>query len=242
MISYVTVPNLPQGRVTTALCGADFVSDYLEKIGIEVIRLNPSKRLHPSLSSHADMLCFHIGGESIISTDDIVYSDRVRVIYSSKALNDKYPDDVLFNCALIGDILVANPRTAAPEILDFAQKTGKTIVSVRQGYTKCSIAIVSERAAITSDRVIAEKLSARGIDVLKIGEGNIRLDGMSHGFIGGACAKLSCDSLLFAGDVLTHPDGERICSFAERYGCRCISMMDGELIDFGGFIPLVEEI
>ena len=160
---------------------------------------------------------------------------------SEKAAGEAYPDDVPLNSAFIGNCLFCNPRTIDPFILNYALKSGHTITSVRQGYTKCSIAIITESAIITADTIIAKKAKELKMDVLKIREGHIELSGFSYGFIGGCCGKISRDLMVFTGNIELHPDGKNIISFLRNYGIYAYSLSQEHILkDIGGIIPVAE--
>ena len=109
-----------------------------------------------------------------------------------------------------------------------------------QGYAKCSCAIINENTVITADRSIANALD-NFADVLLIKPGDIELPGYEYGFIGGCCGRLDKDKLAFYGDPYRHSSGREIVSFIEKHDCEPVSLKNGNLFDFGGFIPLFEE-
>ncbi len=78
-----------------------------------------------------------------------------------------------------------------------AMKNGIEIVDVKQGYTRCSTAVIGKNSAITADSTIYNALTKNGIDVLKIDSGSVRLDGYGYGFIGGACTMIDDDTVAF---------------------------------------------
>ena len=46
------------------------------------------------------------------------------------------------------------------------------------------------------------------------------------------------DTVVFFGDVNTHPDCREILDFISKYGMKHISLMDGLLTDIGGAVIL----
>lgn len=105
----------------------------------------------------------------------------------------EYPGDILF------DALAVNGRVYGKKgfVSRYILRENEVLVPVRQGYARCSVAMLSERCAVTSDRGLASVLSEDGISVLLIRSGYIRLDGYNTGFIGGAGGRLRGRSLLF---------------------------------------------
>ena len=69
-------------------------------------------------------------------------------------------------------------------------------ISSRQGYSRCSVCVVSDNAIITADEGICRSAEAHGVDVLKIRPGYIDPPGFDYGFIGGQASKFQTQSLL----------------------------------------------
>jgi hypothetical protein len=115
---------------------------------------------------------------------------------------------------------------------------GRKILNVKQGYSKCSIAVIGTDAAITSDTGIYNTLIANGIDVLKIDSGSIRLDGVSYGFIGGVSGLIAPDVLAVNGNIEAHPESEKIKEFCNKHGVSILSLNNEELYDIGSILPI----
>ena len=94
---------------------------------------------------------------------------------------------------------------------------------------------LSESAAITADRGMAEILKKHGIRATLIEHGGISLPPYEYGFIGGA-GEVHDGKLYFFGDVNTHPDKDKIMSAAESEGLTVISLCAGVLRDLGGIL------
>ena len=120
----------------------------------------------------------------------------------------------------------------------YLKKEGLEFINVKQGYTKCSIAVIDHKAVITSDYPIYRKLITLGIDVLLIESGYIRLDGYPYGFIGGTCGNLSGETIAFSGKFLNHPDRLKISNFLEKYSKKVLWLTDEIVTDIGTIINL----
>ena len=94
---------------------------------------------------------------------------------------------------------------------------------------------------ITSDAGLQRVYTRLGMDCLLIAPGAVELQGAGYGFIGGCCGFVDAGTLLFCGDLETHPDAEKIRSFARRYRVRPVSAFAGPLRDIGTIIPVVQE-
>lgn len=158
----------------------------------------------------------------------------------SRKLSSDYPEDCLLNCARFGHRIFCG-KQAAQEIEQYCHNTNVKIITVGQGYTRCSVCAVTENALITADEGLAKVAAAQNMDVLKIRAGWIELDGYDYGFIGGACGKLSRNTIAFVGEIEQHPDYENIRTFLKNYGIYAESLCGGPLRDIGGLIPLLEK-
>ena len=122
----------------------------------------------------------------------------------------------------------------------FLRTTGREMIQVKQGYAKCSVCFVTDRAFITEDPSIAHALEKRGADVLRIAPGDIYLSERHYGFFGGASGKLAKDRLAVAGSLAAHRDGRRIREFAQQNGVDIVELTNCPITDIGGILPLKE--
>ena len=212
----------------------------LEQHGARCLTIAPNTVLPEPVREHADMLVYDDGGELL--TYDASLADTLRLYgvactCPSIPLERDYPGCVRLNCLRVGGYLLANTKACAPEVLDSAHNQGLEIVHVRQGYARCSTAVLDDRAVITADSGIADSLSIRGVEVLRITPGHISLPGYDYGFIGGCCVRLG-DAMIVCGDIHRHPDGGQMIEFIESRGLRVECAGDGELFDFGGAVVI----
>lgn len=243
----VEMANLPKAKVSVCAVSAKAVEERaaLERLGIEVVAVEPSPLLAAPVSSHADMLLHHVGGEKLFAAQqNSAHCRRLRQLgfqlldCGTEPMGD-YPWDIPLNIAAIGSIAVIGKKCPESELTRLYRKT-KTCIEVSQGYARCSICIVADNAVITADGGIASALLNAEFDVLKISPGGIAIDGYDTGFIGGCCGLTAPDTLAFCGDVRLLKDGERIISFARERGVYIEKLTDGIPKDVGGILPLAE--
>ena len=220
----------------------------LRQEGFSPLLMPPATYLQSAVASHTDMLMF-LGFDRLFChrryyesntelIDKICKISGYALSISDEPTGEKYPSDVLFNAFAVGNKLICNTKTVSSLILDTARLEGFEIINVPQGYTKCSVCIVSESALITADRSIYE--ACRDFfDVLLISEGHISLPPYSYGFIGGA-AGAYLDKVYFCGSTETHPDGDRIKEFCKKHKKIAISLADSELQDVGSLFFIGE--
>ena len=252
-MNFLKCPNLPEKDVK--LCAvsekAGFAVSFLQERGIGVYKVAENPELPAPCSSHPDMrLCCLGDGYVLADCEGLVQElENIGLSASVPARRPKgsYPEDAVLNVLFLGKLLFCRAGTpkklgAAEEILQFAAEKGIDIHPVRQGYTRCSVCVVGEKAIITADPSISSAAEKAGVDVLRIQPGFISLPGYGYGFIGGCTGMLKPGLLAVCGRLESHPDGERILAFAHRYNVEILTIPtpDGNLWDIGGIIPLAE--
>lgn len=222
-------------------------AEALATLGVRVVRLPAFDQLDMPVKTHPDMLLRCIGTDLITSAayfalagatlSDLAEESGLHLVLSELAPRSPYPQDIVYNALVIGGYLFGNLPYLAPELLYAAKKAGLCPVRVRQGYTACSTAKVTENALITADKGMATAAWQNGIDALLISPGHIRLFGYPYGFIGGASGLLET-RLCFLGDITAHPDFPAIASFCHAYGIMPYSLSSAPLHDYGGILSI----
>ena len=236
--------NLPEMQVGTVCVNhrcSENIKNELTRLGISIIESPPADQMTSPVKNHADIVLHHLEGNRFVSEPSTYqyFKDafpEAEIICGKKILKDSYPDDCFYNVARISDDVFM--KVADDFILDFDNLNYTKKIYTRQGYCKCNICVVSEKAFITSDIGICKAGQDNGFDVLKIREGYIDIDGYEYGFIGGASGLVSDDTMVFCGDVLSHPDSERIKSFLRNYNIYIQCLSKEPLTDIGSVIPI----
>lgn len=246
MTDFIKNPNLPKNIVKTLICGTDDIRilNYFESRNIEVIRSDENNYVDPAVKSHTDMAVLHLGDNIIVvdkGQEALIGKLReigMEVYETAEIISGKYPRDVKLNFTIIGNNIFGNFRYIDSTVED--KLSGMNCFSVKQGYCKCSVLVLSETAAITDDESISRKMLEKGIDCLFISKGDICLDGHEYGFIGGASCKIGEDTVLFFGDITKHTDFISIDSFLSKHNCKYACTDNDALRDIGGAVPVLE--
>ena len=164
-----------------------------------------------------------------------VLENDYHVIQCGDHISGKYPENIALNVCVIGKNLIGKLDAVDKKVLDFCHNRGYQMIHVKQGYTKCSCAVVSDHALITADNGIYNSLKETKIDVLKIEEGRVGLSENVSGFIGGASGYVD-HKIYFTGNIKLHPDYQRINKFCEKHHTEIVSLSDKPLWDIGGII------
>ncbi len=176
--------------------------------------------------------------EQFNTTVEELISGDTKINYTKHGINEfKYPYCVMLNAAVVGINVFCNTKYTDKYLIGSLLAHNYNIIHVNQGYAKCSTAIVSYNAIITSDKGIASAAKSCGIDVLLISPRGIYLCEKYEGFIGGASVNLSKNKILFIGNIDLHTDGEKIRDFCLAHHvtpeCLCRHL---PLTDIGGAV------
>ena len=208
----------------------------------KIIKLPPFNRLQEPVSAHPDMLLFPTE-RGIITCAEYFEENRslfeelsdvsgCEIVLDSGEIASKYPQDVKFNGFVVGGQLFGLASALSEQVLTWAMESKIPVVKLRQGYAKCSVCIVSDKAVITEDAGIEKTMLDSGIDVLRVTSGQVTLEGYNCGFIGGASGSDS-ENVYFCGNISKHPDFDAIESFCHRHAKKCVSLGNGRLYDVG---------
>ena len=190
--------------------------------------------------AHPDMALVQVGDTFI--AEKTVYGyykthlSSVSVLCGETALSGNYPLDIAYNVLISGKDVFANESYMDGVLRSILLEKNYRIYSVKQGYAKCSSA-VAENCVITADSTIALSAEARGLHVLRISQGDVRLNGYPYGFIGGASGYID-GILYFFGDITKHSDYQDIKSFLREHQIPYSYIPDFPLTDVGTLIGI----
>ena len=243
MDNFFEKPNLPDRKASLFIISdrkEQYASAVRKLTGAKVLTTAPVKGIDGEEKYHADMSIIHIGGNLFLSDKDNiilnnVLADRGAEVHSCTGITASRP---LLNAFVLGQKMICCRKTVSDRLLCYCRDNNISILHTNQMYSKCSAAIVSDNALITSDESIYRLCLQNGIDALKISAGHIRLDGYDYGFIGGCCGRISPDTIVFCGELEKHPDSDNIKGFLLNYGIYALSLTAGELYDIGGILPI----
>ncbi len=211
----------------------------LIELGYELFEIKPNNNLYYEISSHVDIHCAKIK-DVLISTLKIPNS-----IQGSAILHSKYPYDISYNVCSIGNYVIHNFKYTDSKICEIIEKYKLTKINIKQGYSKCSIAVIDDNSVIVTDSKISVILKDNGFDVLHIPksiEKNIHLFKNSkleysdmNGFIGGVISRI--DNYVFiSGDLNKIDSNNEIKTFIEKRNLQIIDFSGYDIIDYGGII------
>ncbi|GAA0181898.1 hypothetical protein SH2C18_43600 [Clostridium sediminicola] len=214
----------------------------LSKYGI-VIKCPPCHKLYEAIKCHPDILMNIISKNKIIFHKDIpdsfinsISHINLEILYTKNPLTEKYPYDIILNSVHLGNIFIHNLQYTDENLLNFVKT--KKLLNVKQGYTKCSTAIIKANAIITSDTSIAEAVKKENIDVLLLSPGHIDLPGLNYGFIGGTCGLIDKNVIGFYGELDNYKYSNEVKTFLEKHNVSYVNLGKGSLIDRGSILSI----
>ena len=206
----------------------------LEELKLDIILVEPSNSVYPEISGHSDIFYTKIDNQ-IYCSPNARYIET-NFIIGKEPVKYSYPDDVKYNVCQIGKYVIGS-KYADEKILD------KINIIVKQGYTKCNIAVTGDNSCITSDVGIYKTLKDLGMDVLLLQTDNIGLINKDHllsemhGFIGGASAVINDTFVLFGDiDYLSEENRNNLLEHIKRHNLKFKDFKYLKIMDYGGVI------
>ncbi|WP_050356192.1 DUF6873 family GME fold protein [Gottschalkia purinilytica] len=221
------------------------IVNNLKKRNLEVILTCKCEELYDSISYHPDIVIHPINYNTLMIApnvfeyyEDIFSYKGFKLIKGEKKLLRNYPDNIAYNVARVSKYAIHNIRYTDEKLKFYLEKEGISFINVKQGYSKCSTAIINNNAIITSDVSIYKESKKYNIDVCLIKQGFIELPGLNYGFIGGATGMLSQYEVLFTGNYEEHESKKAIDNFLKKYRLKPIFLSEDKIIDVGSIITL----
>lgn len=219
------------------------LKEYLLDNGFCVIEIKKTGKVYGAIASHPDIYVCKIKEDMVIEesqynlTKEQLQTEDENCYIGKSELEDKYPGTIKYNAVALGPFFIHSTKYTDEKILEIVKKNHMEVVDVKQGYTKCNIVLVDDNSIITSDVGIAKALRARGVNVLLISKGQVKLPGFEYGFLGGASGKIG-NEILFNGNLKEHEDFVAIKSFIEDKGIGLKYFEDYPLEDIGSIIEI----
>lgn len=214
----------------------------IEALGFQVLTVPKHPNLSGSCASHPDLSFCRMAPNTLVYAKNCDHNLIQRLqqygltmIPGETALQAEYPYDIPYNGVRIGQYFLHNLRYTDATIKKMWQEEGLTGLSVKQGYTCCSTAVVRDDLVITADAGIANTLEQTGnVTVLLLPpQQKIQLPGMHYGFIGGATGRVDDNTFVIAGHVKYLENGAEIQGFLQNHGVQLINLTDEKPFDLG---------
>jgi hypothetical protein len=249
-------------KVYLSADAADDLREYLDSRGFEIAEFGPIAGLPEGIACHPDLVYCRLTEDMLFCGDSARLSAKYPgdIIYNACSTGKYF----IHNLKYTASELIAAAREAELTLIDVPQGYAKCSIAVvsenavitydrgiaaalshytagATGLEPTGISQCTERSAsaAASNKTVGSCNSTKhhGLEVLLVEPGHINLPGYSTGFIGG-CTGLDTvhNELVFNGDLLTHPDGDRIREFAAVHGVAVRDFPGRPLTDIGSII------
>ena len=219
----------------------EFEKNKLKDLNYNFYEIKPIKSLYYEIASHVDIHCCKI--LNILITNNSI--NIPNSILGTSNLNEKYPYDIPYNVCILGNLAIHNFKYTDKKILEILEKNNFDKIHIKQGYSKCSIAVIDEKSVIVTDKNIASVLRNHNIDVLELDTNinkNIHLlknetgeYSYMTGFIGGVISRID-DFVFISGDLNKIDNNNKIRNFIKKRNLKIIDFPNKDIIDYGGII------
>lgn len=224
---------------------SSYEKEILNSLDLSIIEVPRYPNLYEAIDGHVDIqinILDKISKKILINKDiDTTFKNNLKnlnisYIDSKNFLKEVYPNNISLNAFSIGNYFVHNLKYTDENLLFYNKD--KILINVKQGYTKCSCLPVSDNAFITSDVGIYKALSKYNLDILLLPPGDIVLEGLNYGFIGGTGGLITPDTMAFFGDLKFYKYGEEVKKFLSKYNVKPIYLKESKLTDRGSLLVL----
>ena len=213
----------------------------LKKLNYDVLKIPKDNNLYEAINGHTDIQLNILNKHTLIinknincSFKELLKIKNINFIESDSTLSSKYPNNVSLNAYITDNYLIHNLKFTDKKILEYCKN--KKTINVNQGYSKCSILPLREKAIITNDIGIYNTLKNENFDILLLPFGDIELAGFNYGFIGGVGGMISNDSMAFFGSLDNYTFGNEVKKFLYKYDIKPIYLSNTKLIDRGSLL------
>ena len=222
------------------------ILNYLKNLNVEPIKTIKCAELQEPVDGHPDMVIHPVDYKTFVVAPNVYDYYRnvlegkgIKVIKGGKTLNRNYPEDIAYNVARIGRYAVHNTKHTDQVLKYYLEEAGIEFIHVNQGYTKCSIAPVSDNKALTSDFLIHEKLISYNIDCLYINPKVVYLKGYDNGFIGGSTGLINEKIFLSTGKIFDENISVSLKEFIQSSGYLYDEATSEQITDLGTLLPII---
>lgn len=209
--------------------------------GYKVLTIPRCESVYNAISGHPDIQLCMINSSTFIVHKNMPCEFTIKlkklglnIIKSKNNIENKYPYDIILNAVNLKDFFIHNVRYTDDNL--YNEIRDKCIIDTKQGYTKCSTAVISSSAIITNDIGISQVAIKNGIDTLLLPKGDIELSDFDYGFIGGTCGLLDNNIIAFYGNLKYYKYGSEVLSFIKKYNLTPLYLRNGKLIDRGSIL------
>ncbi len=242
-------PFIPEDRVRLIAIDSRYVdspiASAIKKLGIKLFPVYPCQDTYQSINCHPDIQFHPLDEKNIIVAPNAhprniqgLKDLKFNIIVGKTPVGAAYPQNICYNVGRIGRYAFHDFRYTDPILIMELKKRQIKLIQVKQGYTKCSMAILNHNTFVTQDRGIYRAAISNGLEALLMSPGGIELPGHPYGFIGGATGLIGENELAITGSLKNHPDVTFLENFVNNHNIKLLALTNNPCIDIGSLIYL----
>ena len=139
-------------------------------MGIGMIKSEKHSRLYDSVAFHPDMVICPVNAGKMVAEPTVyeyfkkaLLPYKVDLLKGEAELSRNYPLNIAYNIATVGKKAFLYSRYSDKIAVDELKKNNTVFINVKQGYTRCSTAVVDDGGIITADRGIYNAALQNGL-------------------------------------------------------------------------------
>jgi hypothetical protein len=212
-----------------------------EKLAVfgELLELETSGITYPAISGHPDIFFCQTPDGLIVAPNlpegyfSLLNRYGIQYRRGKTAVGKAYPQTAPYNAVVTSKYLIHNLKLSDPVLLKACE--GLTPIHVNQGYTRCNLLALNENLFVSSDKGICNTLLDHDLHCHYFPPHEIKLEGFSNGFLGGACG-IWDQKLLVCGSLRHHSGGNAFRKIIEDESYETIELVDTPLQDHGSML------
>lgn len=253
---FLTTPFLPKNQVSLVAIdgrcngktpGYPNLVKRLADLNIRALEVPICPYLYQAIGAHPDIQFHPVDGNNIVIAPNAgkglaqkLLAEGFNLLEGKSALAGKYPANVAYNVARIGNLAFHRLDAIDPVLREELEKRGVEIIDIKQGYSKCSALILGNNLLITEDRGLWEKATALRVKTLLIDSGFVQLPTLNYGFLGGAGGLIAKNKIAITGDITLSSSYLNIIKYLEDHSCDLDFLSQEPALDIGSLVPLKE--
>lgn len=212
------------------------------------------------LNNHPDVFAFEYGRGTVISpnldleamrADAHQFNNQLEgllesghLVMGDSLLGTAYPMTCFYNAIVFNQFLIGLETALDPQVITIAKKSSLELISVKQGYSRCSSFVIGTKILVTSDLGIAKNTRQMiqkfklDCQVVYCNPKEIDLSGFAHGFIGGTTWQLEEGRRYFYGDISALSNWQDIKTYLYKAGIEPVYIVKKRLEDVGSAIGI----
>lgn len=193
-----------------------------------------------TLHGHPDLFLAQINESFVLAPNSPKYvveyfkSHTIPYQFGEKTVGFSYPEIARYNISANQKYILCNSSICDSHILKLSENL--KIISVKQGFCRCSTLILNSDIFITSDKGIAQALEKQKLKVHLFSDENILLSGYKHGLLGG-CLGIDEENrrIIVSGSLDTLLEGKQLRLLFQNSAYDLLELGNTVLHDVGGF-------